>query len=344
MKITVLAGGLSPERDVSLTSGSLIANALMSKGHEVALIDVYEGIDCKKEDIPSLFIKNGSYTYSVSETEPDLEAIKRKNGCREELIGPNVLDICRYGDVAFMALHGAMGEDGHLQATFDNYNIKYTGSGCIGCMLAMDKDISKRMFGYSGVLTPRWVLFDVKSGNAAEIEDKIGYPCVIKPCSCGSSVGVSIVNSREELDAALAAAAKYENSILAEEMISGREFTVGVLDGRALPAIEIIPTEGFYDYKNKYQAGRTVEICPAPISEEEGKRLANEAIKAHRALRLGDYSRIDFIMDKKGDFYCLEANALPGMTPTSLLPQEAKAVGIEYAELCEILAKLPFKE
>ncbi len=344
MKITVLAGGLSPERDVSLTSGSLIANALMEKGHSVALIDVYEGINCSCTEIPSLFRNSGSYSYKVSESEPDLDEIKRLNGGREELVGPNVIDVCKYSDVVFIALHGAMGEDGHIQAMFDCFNIKYTGTGCIGSMLAMDKDLAKRMFRYSGVMTPDWIMFDTEKGDIAEIEDKIGYPCIIKPCSCGSSVGVSIVGDHAELESALSYAKKYERQILAEEMIKGREFTVAVLEGKALPAVEIIPTEGFYDYKNKYQAGKTVEICPAPLSDDDAKRLSEAAVNAHNALRLGDYARMDFIMDEKGDMYCLEANNLPGMTPTSLLPQEAKAVGINYADLCDLIVNLPFKK
>ena len=176
-------------------------------------------------------------------------------------------------------------------------------------------------------------------GNSPPCGVLVSYPCVVKPCSCGSSVGVSIVNNEEELKAALDFAKRYETKILIEDMICGREFSVGILNGKALPAIEIRPKDGFYDYERKYQSGLTDEICPAELSESDAKRLAETALKAHRALNLGSYSRIDFIREEKtGKFMCLEANTLPGMTPMSLLPQEAAAEGIDYDALCLAIA------
>jgi len=171
----------------------------------------------------------------------------------------------------------------------------------------------------------------------------IGFPCVIKPCQCGSSVGVTIVNNADELNAAIEYAKKYERYALIEKMIAGREFSVGILDGRALPAIEIIPNEGFYDYKNKYQQGLTKEVCPAEIPDEVMARLKETALNVHKTLRLGDYSRVDFRLDDGGNIYCLEANTLPGMTPTSLFPREAAAEGISYNELCDRIAKLALR-
>jgi D-alanine-D-alanine ligase len=229
-----------------------------------------------------------------------------------------------------------MGENGQLQATLDNYGIKYTGSGYVGSLLAMDKDISKKMFVGAGVNTPEWLYYDSAADcSVDEIEQKIGYPCVVKPCSCGSSVGISIVDDRDQLCRALELARAYEDKLLVEKKIEGRELTVGILDGEVLPPVEIIPKQGFYDYKNKYQAGATTEICPAPIDKPQFEQLAQITKKAFDALRLSGYARFDYIMDKDGRFWCLEANTLPGMTPTSLFPQEAAAVGIDYDRLCE---------
>ena len=333
MKVVVLTGGLSPERDVSLASGSLIANSLIKSGYEVMLLDLYLGINNK--DLEPKYRTNKSnelYSYTVSTQEPDLEKLKKESNNGNRLIGDGVLEICSEADVVFMALHGSIGENGKLQALFDVYGINYTGTGYEGSMLAMDKDISKQMMVTHGIKTAPWKKLDLSGEvdlNAIEI------PCIIKPCSCGSSCGVSVVETKEELEKALDYAKKYENNVLVEEKIIGREFSVGVLGKEILPPIEIIPKAGFYDYKNKYQVGLTTEICPAKITENQNKILREETLKVHRVLRLGYYSRIDFILDKDNNAYCLEANTLPGMTPTSLMPQEAKAAGISYDELCE---------
>ena len=343
MNIAVLAGGYSPERDVSLTSGSLIANALIDEGHNVCLADVYLGID-GTDDAKSLFNKEKKPIHKVTHSVPDLDALKASSGNGDALIGKGIIELCRAADVVFMALHGAMGENGQLQATLDSYGIKYTGSGYVGSLLAMDKDISKKMFIGAGVNTPEWMYISAKQVDIDEIEQRIGYPCVVKPCCCGSSVGISIPENRAELEKALKEAEKYEDSILVEKKISGREFTVGILDGEVLPAVEIIPTEGFYDYKNKYQAGKTVELCPAPIDDDLMSILAEQTKLAFDALRLSGYSRFDYIVDKDGKPWCLEANTLPGMTPTSLLPQMAAAVGITYGKLCCKIVDLALKK
>lgn len=339
MKITVLAGGYSPEREVSLTSGSLIANALMENGHHVLLLDVYEGIRELPNDPDTLFRAEGNYTHRVSEAVPDLAALRERVGNGNALIGANVLRLCAMSDKVFLALHGSMGENGQLQATLDSHGISYTGSGYLGSSLAMDKDISKRLFCDAEIPTPDWVYFDVRQAPPQELYTRIGLPCVVKPCDCGSSVGVSIVETEEALTAALAEAARWGAHVLVEKKIEGRELTVGILDGCTLPPIEIIPNEGFYDYKNKYQ-GTTKEICPAPISEDVAKRAAELTRKGFEALRLKGYARFDFLMDAEGELWCLEANTLPGMTPTSLLPLAASAMGISYNELCERIVKL----
>lgn len=344
MNILVLAGGYSPERDVSLTSGSLIANALKREGEKVCLADVYLGIDESELNNPDLFNTDEGEIYKVGVGVPDLEALKRESGNGEALIGKGIIELCRLADVVFLALHGAMGENGQLQATLDNYGIKYTGSGYVGSLLAMDKDISKKMFVGAGVNTPEWLYFTAKNGDIALIEEKIGYPCVVKPCSCGSSVGISIVDDRKGLEVALAEAERYEDNILVEKKIEGRELTVGILDGEVLPAIEIIPTEGFYDYKNKYQAGKTLELCPAPIDDGLCREVGRQTRLAFEALRLSGYARFDFMVDKDGKPWCLEANTLPGMTPTSLLPQMAAANGMDYGKLCLKIVELALKK
>jgi len=345
LKITVLAGGLSPERDVSLVSGSLIARALTERGHKALLVDVYEGIDIKNTELDALFENAEIPEFKITGAVPDLDAVRAKNGGREALIGEGVLEVCAAADVVFIALHGAMGENGQLQATLDNYGIKhYTGSGYIGSLLAMDKDISKRVLTMQGIPNPAWIYYDTKSDTPEKIIESVGIPCVVKPCSCGSSVGVSIIDDRGELEDALRLAAEFEDRLVVERKIVGREFSVGVLGGRTLPAIEIIPRDGFYDYKNKYQSGFTTEICPAPLTDDEAARLSKLATDVFAALRLDGYARIDCMMDEVGKVYCLEANTLPGMTPTSLLPQEAAAVGISYTELCETIALMAYNK
>lgn len=350
MKIVVLAGGLSPERDVSLSSGSLIANALMASGHAVVLADVYEGVKADENNLSGLFITkedNHLFSYQIPDTVPDLEALVAQNNGRKELIGENILSLCKMADVVFIALHGSMGENGQLQAVLDCNGISYTGTGYTGCLLAMDKDITKRLLCHAGIPTAPWIIEEAEEITPEKITDTIGFPCVIKPVGNGSSIGVSLVYDPEVLTASLNLASDKLSSfgskrIIAEKLIKGREFSVGILEDRALPVIEIIPKEGFYDYKNKYQQGLTTECCPAALSEVLTKKVQSLALAVHKTLHLGSYSRIDFILNEENEFFCLEANTLPGMTPVSLLPQEAKAAGISYEALCEKIALLAY--
>ncbi len=332
MKIVVLAGGLSMERDVSLASGSLIANALRDAGHSAVLVDLYYGIAKEKISFDDM---SARYKYKIPETEPDLESIIAENGGRREPVGKNIIELCKMADVTFLALHGGVGENGKLQALLEMNGIKFTGSSSIGCMLSMDKIISKELIAQAGIPTAHWLTND---NSKEELHSLV--PCFVKPSDNGSSVGISKVVSHIELDEALAEAEKYSNRVLIEEQIVGREFSVGVLDGKALPPIEIIASGDFYNYKVKYQAGLAHEVCPAHIDSKLTKKLQRYAEQAHKVLRLGSYSRIDFIMDEHGEFFFLEANALPGMTPTSLLPQEAAANGMNYTELCLKLIEL----
>ncbi|MDR1628854.1 MAG: D-alanine--D-alanine ligase [Oscillospiraceae bacterium] len=336
MKIIVLAGGLSPERDVSLSSGALIANALIDNGHDVLLLDLYLGTN--NTDIEPAYKNKQTahkFYYKVPEQEPDLTQLKQASANGDCLIGEGVLGLCKEADVVFLALHGSIGENGQLQALFDIDGIDYTGTGYAGSLLAMDKDLSKKIMKENGILTPGW--YYMRLHEDYDISG-VRFPCVVKPCSCGSSVGVAMVENTAQLKAALAAAEKYEDTLLIEDKIEGREFSVGILGDVALPSIEIIPKSGFYDYKNKYQAGLTEEVCPAIIPAETEASLQKKALAVHKALRLGFYSRVDFILDNNNNAFCLEANTLPGMTPTSLLPQEALAVGISYNALCERIA------
>ena len=333
MKIVVLAGGMSPERDVSLSSGALIATALMERGHSVALADVYKPINTA--EIDKMFRSEGKYEYRVPASEPDLDNLKKDFGEGERLIGRGIIELCEKADITFLALHGGMGEDGRIEALLESCGIKHSGSDYASCHLAMDKALTKAIFESNGIPTPKWNLY------CDEDISEIPTPCVVKPCGCGSSVGVTIVETPRELEKAISLAKSYGAKVMIEEKITGREFSVGILGGKALPAIEIIPKTGFYDYKNKYQAGATEEICPADLTESQAEEMGRIALRAHNALGLGMYSRLDFLMDRDGNFFCLEANALPGMTPSSLLPQEAKAAGIDYITLCEMIVSSP---
>lgn len=340
MNIVVLSGGLSTERSVSLTTGAKVQNALISNGHHAILADVFMGYklggsiedEFKNATKPAQLEK-------VSEIVPDIEKIKKARGTNPDVFfGENIIELCSYADVVFMALHGENGENGRLQAAFDLMGIKYTGSGYLGCAVSMHKNLTKQMFRAFGVPTPAGKM--VTKGESVSFCDFGGKKVVVKPCQGGSSIGVFIAENEEEFQKALQEALKLEDEILIEEFIKGREFSVGVLGDRVLPAIEIIPKEGFYDYKNKYQADLTLEVCPAEITKEQSDKMQKAAYAAFKTLGLKGYARMDFLLDENDDIYCLEANSLPGMTPTSLLPQEAQAVGISYNELCEEIIKL----
>ncbi len=337
MKIVVLAGGTSTERAVSIVSGTQVTKALRSLGHDAILVDVFGGWEgaCGKE----AFTEDVDVDAAAAYIHTFDEAAADKQNDRG-FFGPNVLELCKEADAVFLALHGVCGEDGRLQATFDLLGIRYTGAGYLGSALAMDKAIAKIHFRAHGVPTPEGIVVHRSKPVAAASENGVGLPCIVKPACGGSSVGVSIVHTQEEYEEAVKAAFVYEDTLVVEQLIEGREFSVGVIDGEVYPVIEIAPIEGFYDYKNKYSAGSTIETCPAELSEEETRRMQGYALDAFRALGLTSYGRIDVMMDKEGQMYVLEANTLPGMTPTSLLPQEAAAVGIDFPHLCEKLIQV----
>ena len=343
MDIIVLCGGLSMERDVSITSGTKVASALKALGHRTVLVDMFFGYTDSYSDPKEIFEKEytGTPKAGISDV-PDLDAIrKQRPGDSLSRIGDNLIEVCKAADIVFMALHGEDGENGKIQAMFDVYGIKYTGCGYLGSAMAMNKGVAKQIFIQNGILTPRGITvnkYDEKPYKNA------GFPCVVKPRSGGSSVGTSVVTSESEYEKALEFAFLYEDNVIVEQYIKGRECDVGVIAGRALPVIEICPKMGFYDYKNKYQSGLTDEYCPADLPEEITVRLQQAAVNVFNALMLDVYARLDFIVDEKGDVYCLEANTLPGMTPMSLLPQEAAADGMSFEELCGTIIEESLKK
>lgn len=333
MKVVVLTGGVSTERDVALSSGKMIYEAVKKNGHQAVLLDVYLGYT--GEDAGGIFEKEEDWAKEIGEIgikNPEIEAVKalRPDGDKN-FFGPNVIQICQGADVVFMALHGENGENGKIQACFDLMGITYTGTDYVSSALCMDKGLAKELFDYHGIPTPKGIC--LKKGEA--YEGIIPFPCVVKSCGGGSSVGVCIAGDEKEYEAALEEGFRYDNKVVVEQYIKGREFSVGVMNGKALPVIEIAPVNGFYDYKNKYQAGNTVETCPAVLSDQKTRELQHLAERVFQVLRLKSYARMDFMMSEEEEIFCLEANTLPGMTPTSLLPQEAKAKGMDFEQLCE---------
>lgn len=332
MKIVVLAGGTSTERDVSFCTGKMVYSALKSKGHQAILLDVYLGYE---GDINHIFENNKDWAQeigNISEMNPDINAIKalRKDGAKN-FFGPNVITLCQEADVVFMALHGENGENGKIQAAFDLMGITYTGTDYVSSAICIDKALTKEILAFHNIPTPKGM--HINKGE--DTENRIGLPCVVKACCGGSSVGVNIAFTEDDYQKAMEEAFKYDNEVIIEEYIKGREFSVGVMNGKALPIIEIAPLHGFYDYKNKYQAGSTIETCPADLEEDRSKKMQEYAEAAFRVLRLKQYARMDFMMNESGKMYCLEANTLPGMTATSLIPQEAAAIGIGFGDLCQ---------
>ena len=343
MNIIVLAGGTSTERKISIISGHMVCRALIENGHKAILVDVFTGN--RLIDPADPFKADYDLEASVKEIESFNDRIEvMVNDPARDFFGANVIDLCRKADIVFMALHGSNGEDGRLQAAFDLMNIRYTGSGYLGCAMAMSKDIAKHMLSKNGVPVPRGIYF-MADEPVPDIEKSgLSYPVVVKPNCGGSSVGVSIVNTDEEYKEALKISFALEDEVVVEEYVKGREFSVGVIDGKALPVIELAPISGFYDYKNKYTAGSTVETCPAKLSEEQRMEMQKYAVEGYRALALDAYARLDFLMNEEGRMFCLEANPLPGMTPTSLMPQEAAKEGMDFNALCDELIRVSLEK
>ncbi len=328
MRVTVLTGGTSAERDVALASAVQVVRALRSGGHEVAVVDTARGYIPPADEAALLS--------SVVGTEPppiaQLHALER--GLL--LSGLANLAVVRDADVLFLALHGGRGEDGTIQTLLEMVGVPYTGSGRLGSAMAMDKDISKRLFRAAGVQTADWVM---APASRSQVERDFGWPVVVKPSKQGSTVGLSVVKSGKDYEAAVALARQYDDEVMIERFVPGRELTVGVLEGRALAVGEIIPRHEIFDYECKYTPGMSQEIFPAKLPASLAAECGRLSLLAHEALKLGGYSRVDFRLTPAGDLFCLEVNTLPGMTATSLLPQAARAVDIEFPELCQRICR-----
>ncbi len=329
MKITVLMGGTSSERNVSLASGIRIVQALRGRGHQVTALDPSRGVLTGKEE-------QELSTGKVGTEPPSLEALSK---VAEGAFLPNLTSMkeVKETDVAFLALHGGQGEDGTIQALLDMARVRYTGSGHLSSALAMDKDLSKKLFRAEEVKTADWLMAPV---TVEQVEGILGLPVVVKPSKQGSTVGLTLVKKRQDLVPAIKEALKYDDEVMLERFVPGRELTVGVLGDVALPVGEIIAKHEIYDYECKYTAGMATEEFPAKLSPEATERVQQQALAAFRALKLKGYARIDFRLTSEGEFYCLEANTLPGMTELSLIPQGAAAMGIDFPELCERIVKL----
>jgi len=327
MRIAVLFGGSSEERDVSIASAAQVIPALRSLGHEVIAIDTATGRLPPAQEQHMLL--------SAVATEPPSSAQLARLGGTALALASEAEDI-RGVDVVFLALHGGAGEDGRVQAVLDLAGLAYTGSNHIASATAMDKDLSKRLFRAAAVPTADWLMAPV---SADDVADRLGWPVVVKPNKQGSTVGLSIVRAAAELAAAIELARRHDDEVMIERFVPGRELTVGILDGAALPVGEIIPRGEIFDYEAKYQQGAAREIFPADLAAEATHEIQRLALAAHHALKLGTYSRIDFRMDPEGRFWCLEANSLPGMTANSLLPQAARVVGIGFPQLCERICR-----
>jgi D-alanine-D-alanine ligase len=332
LKITVLMGGESAERNVSLASGIRIVLALRSRGHDVVAFDPSRGLIDSVEE-------HRLATSTVGTEPPSLDSLAKTTG-GAFLHGLETLPEISQADVVFLALHGGMGEDGTIQALLDMARVKYTGTGHLSSALAMDKDLSKKLFRMGGVQTADWLMAPT---TVDEVEKALGFPVVVKPSKQGSTVGLSVVKQPGQLEAAITEAWRYDDEVMIEKFIPGRELTVGILGDRALPVGEIKPVHEIYDYECKYTAGMATEEFPADLSDEQTSRVQQQALAAFRALKLRGYARIDFRLaesddeEGRGEFYCLEANTLPGMTELSLIPQGAAAAGISFSELCETI-------
>ncbi|MEJ2103049.1 MAG: D-alanine--D-alanine ligase [Ignavibacteriaceae bacterium] len=318
-KVALLVGGTSPEREVSKMSGKGVLGALRALQYPTKIIDPAYGLNQPKEDEKFFLEKD----YSEISNRKCIDAINS-----------NLLDDV---DIVFSAMHGKWAEDGTVQSLLELRGLKYTGSKVLASALAMDKEMSKVIFRQAGVQTPDWFTVSSPSFGPRDIINKIineiGFPCIIKPNDQGSTVGLKLVKEESEVEEAVKVALEFSNKALIEKYISGRELTVAVFINEALPVLEIVPKSGLYDYKSKYTSGMSEYIVPAKIPDEISKRAQQLALKAFHSIGCDGYARVDFRFSDEGVLYCLEVNTLPGMTPLSLVPKAAKAVGISFEEL-----------
>lgn len=335
MKITVLLGGVSAERDVSLSSGLRIAIGLREKGHTVTCLDPAEGVLSREKEDELL-------ASGVGTKPPSLEQLA---GMSSRSLSPvlGTLPEITEADCVFIALHGGQGEDGTVQAVLDMAGVPYTGSGHLASALAMDKHLSKVVMRAAGVSTADWLMAPHPSTGRTLDADEVGaflnWPVIVKPSKQGSTVGLSIVREPAALAAAVTEAFRYDDEVMVERFVPGRELTVAVIGGNTMPTIEIEPVKELYDYECKYTPGMAREYV-ATLEPATQSLLSEQALSAFAALKLRGYARLDFRLDPSGQSWCLEANTLPGMTPTSLIPQAAHAAGVLFPELCERIVQL----
>ncbi|MEE0956370.1 MAG: D-alanine--D-alanine ligase [Eubacterium sp.] len=357
MKIVVLAAGTSTERAVSIVSGTGVCKALRELGHQAILVDVFFGWKEAVTDDDAEAAFSGPNMFTEADGSYDVEKaaayihsfdsrMEEEKKTRKSFFGPKVLELCEKADFVFLALHGSNGEDGRIQAAFELMGIPYSGTDYISSAISMDKSRTKQVFNAEGVTTPQGVTIYRNQKDLPRTAKGLGLelPVIVKPCCGGSSVGCTICHTEKDVEEGIRLAFSLEASAVVEEFIAGREYTDLVMDGKAYPIVEISPKDGYYDYKNKYTAGSTVETCPAPLPPEKTKEMQELAVKAYKALGITGYARFDFLIrNRDGKIFCLEANTLPGMTPTSLIPQEAAAVGINYKELCQMLIDISLR-
>lgn len=325
-----MTGGTSAEREVALSTGRAVAQALLERGHDIVAIDTAGGrLIESPQGAADLQAEIGRQPPEAGEADGQAGPLAR---AFEDL------PATRGTEVVFVALHGGAGEDGRIQAVLDLIGIPYTGSGPLGSALAMDKLVSKELFRNAAIPTPPWL---VGPADASRVEaDLGGYPVIVKPSREGSTVGVSVVREADELAPAIERAAEFGGPPLIERFIPGRELAVGILGEESLPIVEIRPSHDIYDYECKYTKGMSEYEVPAPLDPTVTSMVQELAVRAHRVLRLSIYSRIDFRLDPAGAPWCLEANSLPGMTATSLLPKAAAAMGMSFEELCDRIVGL----
>lgn len=342
MNIVVLAGGTSTERNVSIMTSKMVCASLRRNGHQANMLDIFLGTE-EYADADAFFQADTDLEQLAAALTEKTEQVPALYKKRQEqggsFFGPMVLELCKKADIVFLGLHGANGEDGKVQAAFDLLGIKYTGTDYLSSAISMDKQLTKKMLILEGVPMPKGVM--LQKGHKIEY---VPYPCVVKPCCGGSSVGVSIAHNEKEFEQAVEEAFSYEDTIMVEEYVKGREFSVAVLDGKALPVIEIEPLNGFYDYKNKYSAGAAKETCPANLPDEISAQMMRWAERACEVVGIKTYARVDQLLNEDNEIYCLEINTLPGMTQTSLIPQEAQAVGMSYDELTQKIIDISLKK
>jgi D-alanine-D-alanine ligase len=326
-QVTVLTGGSTPEREVALAGAAQVVAALRGVGYAVTVVDTVHGVLDEEEEHRLLVPR-------VGPTPPTTEELRllSERECLPEIIA---LGPVREADVVFLVLHGRQGEGGAIQALLDAAGVPYAGSGPLGSALAMDKDIAKRLFRDAGIPTPDWVMWPAHDAAVAAL----AFPLVVKPSKAGSTVGLTVVQTAAELPDAVRLASAYDDEVMLERFVPGREYTVGVLEEQPLAVGEIVPSHEIFDYECKYTPGLTREIFPAQLPEATTRRLRGLAAQAHRVLKLRDFSRVDFRCAPDGTAYCLEVNTLPGLTGTSLLPQSAAAVGVSFPELCDRICR-----